>query len=82
MFHLCSHGSRDARRGEKPRLAGAHALRQRLSAGNTVYEALRLSQAAGPRDAGLHARAELSTGETGRAIDVSSLWESKGDRGL
>jgi hypothetical protein len=46
MFHVCSHGSRDARRGAEPWLEGAaHALRQRLSAGITVYEALRLSQA-------------------------------------
>jgi hypothetical protein len=46
VFHLCSHGSRDAKPGAKPWLEGAHALRQRLSAGNQVYEALRLSKAA------------------------------------
>jgi hypothetical protein len=45
MFYLCSHGSRDARRGEKPWLGGAYALRQRLSPGNQVYEALCLPQA-------------------------------------
>jgi hypothetical protein len=33
-------------RGAEPWLEGAYALRQWLSAGNTVYEALRLPQAA------------------------------------
>jgi hypothetical protein len=46
MFHICSHGSRDARRGAEPGLEGAHALRQRLSREHQVYAALRLSQAA------------------------------------
>jgi hypothetical protein len=45
MFHLCSHGSRDVRHGAEPWLEGAYALRQWLSAGNEVNEALRLSQA-------------------------------------
>jgi hypothetical protein len=39
-------GSRDARRGPQPWVEGPHALRQRLSSGNEVYEALHLSQAA------------------------------------
>jgi hypothetical protein len=46
LFHLCSHGSRDARRGTEPWLEGAYALRQRLSPGDQVYEALRLSESA------------------------------------
>jgi retron-type reverse transcriptase len=43
MFHLCSHGSRNARRGAELRLEGAHALRQRLSRGHQVHKALHLS---------------------------------------
>ena len=46
MFHVCSHAGRDARHSAEPGLEGAYALRQRLSAGNEVYEALRLSKAA------------------------------------
>jgi hypothetical protein len=48
MFHLCSHGSRDARRGTEPWVKGAHALRQRLSRRHQVHEAVRLP----PRCAG------------------------------
>jgi hypothetical protein len=29
MFRICSHGSREARRGEEPWLEGPYALRQR-----------------------------------------------------
>jgi hypothetical protein len=82
MFHLCSHGSRDDRRGAKPGLEGPHALRQRLSAGDALHAQVRLPQAAGPPDAGCDARAELPTGESGRAADVSCLRESPGGRGL
>jgi hypothetical protein len=46
MFHFCSHGSRNAWRGAQPWLEGAYALRQRLSPGNEIHAALRLSQAA------------------------------------
>ena len=45
MFHVCSHGSRDARRGEEPWLEGAYALRQRLPAGNAIHAEVRLPQA-------------------------------------
>jgi hypothetical protein len=57
VFHICSHGSRDARRGAEPWLEGAYALRQWLPAGNQIHAEVRLSQAAGPRDAGSHERA-------------------------
>ena len=46
MFHLCSHGSRDAGSGAEPWLEGPYALRQRLSRGHQVNAPLRLSQAA------------------------------------
>jgi hypothetical protein len=46
MFHICSHGSRDARGGKEPWLEGAHALRQRLSAGDAIHAEVRLPQAA------------------------------------
>jgi hypothetical protein len=45
MFHLCSHGSRDARRGAGPGLEGAYALRWRLPGEHQVHPALRVSQA-------------------------------------
>ena len=45
LFHICSHGSRDAGRSTKPWLEGAHALRQRLSAGNAIHAEVRLPQA-------------------------------------
>jgi hypothetical protein len=48
MFHVCSHGSRDARRSEKPWLEGAYALRQRLPARDALHAPVRLPQAAGP----------------------------------
>jgi hypothetical protein len=62
----------------QPRLDGPHALRQWLSREHQVNEALRLSQAAGPRCAGGYARAELPSGEVGRAADVSCVRESQG----
>jgi hypothetical protein len=37
MFHLCSHGSRDARRGAKFGLEGAYALRPRLSGRDAIH---------------------------------------------
>jgi hypothetical protein len=40
-------------------MEGPHALRQWLSAGDALHAEVRLPQAAGPRDAGCHARAEL-----------------------
>ena len=46
MFHLCSHGSRDARDRTQPQLEGPYALRQRLSPRDALHAALRLSQAA------------------------------------
>ena len=48
MFHFRSHGSRDIRRGSKPWLEGAHAMRRRLSRGHEVHAAMRLSEAARP----------------------------------
>ena len=63
IFHVCSHAGRDARHSAEPGLEGAYALRQRLSAGNALHAALRLSKAAGPRDAGCYARPELPAGE-------------------
>jgi hypothetical protein len=81
-FHLCSHGSRDARRGAELGLEGAYALRQRLSREHQVIAEVRLPQAAGPRDAGCHARPELSSGETGGEADVPCVRESEGDGGL
>jgi hypothetical protein len=48
MFHICSHGSRNHRRGAELGLEGPYALQQWLPAGNQVYEALRLPQATGP----------------------------------
>jgi hypothetical protein len=33
LFHVCSHGSRNIRRGAQPRLEGAYALRRRPSRG-------------------------------------------------
>ena len=71
MFHLCPDGSRDARRGPKPWLEGAYALRQWLSAGNQVYAPVRLSQAAGPRDVGSDKRAKLPAIKVGNEVDVS-----------
>jgi hypothetical protein len=82
VFHVCSHASRDARRGAEPWLESAYALRQRLSAGIAVYEALRLPQAAGPRDAGGDKRAELSAGEAGSAADVPCVRKQEGHGGL
>ena len=48
LFHVCSHGSRYARGGAKFGVAGPHALRQRLSAGDALHAQVRLPQAAGP----------------------------------
>jgi hypothetical protein len=45
MFHVCSHGSRDARDRTQLWLEGAHEV-QRLLGGHQVHAALRLSQAA------------------------------------
>jgi hypothetical protein len=47
-LHVCSHASGDVEHGAKPRLEGAHALRQRLSRRNQIRAAMRLS----PRCAG------------------------------
>jgi hypothetical protein len=47
-FHVCSHASRDVRRGAELGMEGAYALRQRLSRRDAVNEEVRLSQAAGP----------------------------------
>ena len=44
LFHFCSHGSRDVRDHTNPWLEGPHALRQRLSPRNQIYEALPLAQ--------------------------------------
>jgi hypothetical protein len=82
MFHLCSHGSRDIGRGAEPRLEGAHALHQRLSSGNKIDAALRLPEAARPRDASLYARTELSALTAGVAPYVSCLPEPAGDCGI
>ena len=46
MFHICSHGSRDARDRAEPGLEGAYAMRQWLSAGNEINAQVRLPQAA------------------------------------
>jgi hypothetical protein len=62
VFHICSHGSRDARRGEKPWLEGAYALRQRLPAGNHINAKMRLLEAARPGDVGSYEGAELPAG--------------------
>jgi hypothetical protein len=75
MFHFCSHAGRDSRDRTEPWVEGPYALCGRLPRGNQVYEALRLPQAAGLRDAGLYARAELPTGEVRGAADVPCLWE-------
>jgi hypothetical protein len=45
LFHFCSHGSRDARRGAEPRMEGAYALRQRLSGRDAIDAQVRLPQA-------------------------------------
>ena len=82
MFHVCSHGSRDARGRAELGLEGAYAMRQRLSAGDALHAPLRLPQAAGPRDVGGYARAELSAGKAGGAPHVSCLRQSEGDGGL
>jgi hypothetical protein len=82
MFHLCSHGSRNARRGEEPWLEGPYALRQWLPAGDVLHAPLRLPKAAGPRDACCYARAELPAGEARGAFDVPCVRESEGDGGL
>jgi hypothetical protein len=60
-------------------MEGPHALRQWLSAGDAIHAEVRLPQAAGPRDAGSYARAELPTGEARGAPHVSCLRESSGD---
>jgi hypothetical protein len=82
MFHLCSHDGANAGHGAKPGLEGAYALRQPLSAGAALHTEVRLPQAAGPRDAGSDKRAELPTGEAGRAFDVPSLRKQETDGGL
>ena len=82
MSHFCSHGSRDARRGAKFGLEGAHALRRWLSREHQVNAQVRLPQAAGPRDAGCHARAELPTWEAGREADVPCVRKQEGDGGF
>jgi hypothetical protein len=63
-------------------LEGPHAPRQRLSPGDALYEALRLSQTTGARDAGLYARAELSALKVGRKVDVPCLWKQEGGGGI
>jgi hypothetical protein len=60
-------------------MARSYALRQRLPAGDALYAQVCLPQAAGPRNAGRNARAELPSGEAGRAIDVPGVRESEGD---
>jgi hypothetical protein len=82
MFHFCSHGSRDVGEGSEPSLEGAYAMRPGLSRRNEVYAALRLPQAAGPRHAGLYARAELPAFTARVAPHVSGLWKSEGDGGF
>jgi hypothetical protein len=46
LFHVCSHGSRDARGGAEFGLEGAYALRQRLSGRDAVHAQVRLPRAA------------------------------------
>lgn len=79
MFHLCSHGSRDIRRGAQSGLARPHALRQRLPRKHQVDAEMRLSQAAGPRDARRHAGPKLSPLTAGEPPHVPGVWQSQRD---
>ena len=59
-------------------MEGPYALRPRLLRGNAINAAVRLPQAAGARDAGGHARAELHGVTAEAAPYVSSLRKSGG----
>jgi hypothetical protein len=75
LFHLCSHGSRDPRRGAEPWLEGTYALRQRETRSllKCVYrEQLDLEAL----DAGSDKRAELPTFTARIEADVSRLRKS------
>jgi hypothetical protein len=78
MFHLCSYGSRNVGQGAKPRLEGAHAMRQRLSRRHEVHQAMRLPETTRPRDARQYARAQLPAVAPRVEAYVSSLWKSTG----
>jgi hypothetical protein len=79
MFHLCSRGSRDARRSAELGLEGPHALRQRLSRIYSVHAEVRLWQLDLETLVSFHARAELPSVTARVAPHVSGLWKSEGD---